>query len=82
MRQSYRVGVIGLGYGRAHIPAFQANGCEVVAVCQRNLESARALAERYRIPHVFERWEQMLERDASPDIVVGGPAAAPASPRS
>ena len=26
------VGVIGLGYGRAHIPAFQAHGCPVVAV--------------------------------------------------
>ena len=44
-RTKYRVGVIGLGFGRAHIPAFQANGCEVVAVCQRNQETARAVAE-------------------------------------
>ena len=69
MRQSYRVGVIGLGYGRAHIPAFQAHGCEVVAVCQRNAASARTVADRYRIPHVFERWEQMLS-ETRPDIVV------------
>lgn len=30
------VGVVGLGCGRAHIPAFQAHGCPVVAVCQRD----------------------------------------------
>jgi predicted dehydrogenase len=30
------VGIIGLGYGRAHISAFQANGCRVVALCQRD----------------------------------------------
>lgn len=68
-RKKRRVGIVGLGFGRAHIPAFQANGCEVVAVCQRNQETARAVAERYRVPAVFERWEQMLE-ETKPDIVV------------
>ncbi|MGH7374095.1 MAG: Gfo/Idh/MocA family protein [Candidatus Rokuibacteriota bacterium] len=68
-RKKYSVGVIGLGFGRAHIPAFQANGCEVVAVCQRNQETARSVAARYNVPGVFERWEQMLEQ-AKPDIVV------------
>jgi predicted dehydrogenase len=68
-RKTYRVGVIGLGFGRAHIPAFQANGCEVVAVCQRNQETARAVAERYGVPGVFEHWERMLD-EARPDIVV------------
>ena len=68
-RKTYRVGIVGLGFGRAHIPAFQANRCEVVAVCQRNQETARAVAERYHVPGVFERWEQMLE-ETKPDIVV------------
>ena len=63
------VGVIGLGYGRAHIPAFQASGCEVVAVCQRDEAVARKVAEAHRVPHVFTRWEEMLER-ARPDVVV------------
>ena len=40
-RRSYTVGVIGLGYGRAHIPAFQANGCQVVAVSQRDGPASR-----------------------------------------
>jgi predicted dehydrogenase len=63
------VGIVGLGFGRAHIPAFQSHGCEVVAVCQRDQAAARKVAERYGVPRVFERWEQMLE-EARPDIVV------------
>ena len=56
------VGIVGLGFGRAHIPAFQAHRCEVVAVCQRDQAAARKVAQRYGIPRAFERWEQMLEQ--------------------
>ena len=63
------VGIIGLGYGRAHIPAFQANGCRVVALCQRDQATAKTLADRYGVPAVFARWEDMLET-ARPDIAV------------
>ena len=63
------VGIVGLGFGRAHIPAFQANGCHVIALCQRGQASAKALADRYHVPGVFGRWEEMLET-ARPDIVV------------
>ena len=66
---SRTVGVIGLGFGRAHIPAFQSHGCEVVAVCQRDQKVARVIADRYGVPRVFEHWADML-RDARPDIVV------------
>jgi predicted dehydrogenase len=69
MAKAYTVGIVGLGFGRAHIPAFQANGCEVVAVCQRNVETAQPVAKQYGIPQVFERWEEMLDK-ARPDIVV------------
>ena len=68
-RPAHTVGIIGLGFGRAHIPAFQANGCQVVAVCQRNAAQARAVADKYGIPRVFERWEEMLA-EAKPAIVV------------
>ena len=63
------VGVVGLGFGRAHIPAFQASGCRVVAVCQRDQASAKAIADRYGVEQVFTRWEEMLER-ARPEVVV------------
>ena len=65
----YTVGIIGLGYGRAHIAGFQAAGCEVTAVCQRDLAAARQVAERYGVPGVFDRWEALLET-ARPDIAV------------
>jgi predicted dehydrogenase len=63
------VGIIGLGYGRAHIPAFQVNGCRVVALCQRDQASAKTLADRYGVPSVFGRWEDLL-KTARPEIVV------------
>ena len=49
MAKRYTVGIIGLGFGRAHIPAFLASGCEVVAVCQGNLETAKSVAARSRL---------------------------------
>ena len=69
---SLTVGIVGLGYGRAHIPAFQANGCRVVALCQRDRAAAQAVARRYDVPQVFDRWDQMLEV-ARPGIVVVAP---------
>src|SRR3984893_18966940 len=68
-RTKHTVGIIGLGFGRAHIPAFQVSGCEVVALCSRNHETARAMPQRYNVPPVCERWEEMLDQ-AKPDIVV------------
>jgi predicted dehydrogenase len=66
--RSYTVGIIGLGFGRAHIPAFQAAGAQVVAVCQRDVAAARAVADKYGVPRVFDRWQDMLAQ-ARPDIV-------------
>ena len=63
------VGIIGLGYGRAHIAGFQAAGIQVLALCQRDTEAAAALARQYQVPHVYGRWQDMLEQ-ARPDIVV------------
>jgi predicted dehydrogenase len=63
------VGIIGLGYGRAHISAFQAHGCRVTALCQRDTTTARKTADAYGVPHVFERWADLLAT-ARPDIVV------------
>jgi predicted dehydrogenase len=74
-RAPLAVGIVGLGYGRAHIPAFQANGCEVVAVCQRDEGAARKVADRYGVPQVFTRWEEMLERARPAIVVIAAPPA-------
>ena len=63
------VGIVGLGYGRAHITGFQAAGCKVVALCQRDTRAATELATRYGVPQVFADWRDMLAK-ARPDIVV------------
>ena len=63
------VAVIGLGFGRAHVPAFQAAGARVVAVCQRDEAAARKVAAAYGVPHVYPLWEQMLAAE-HPEIVV------------
>jgi predicted dehydrogenase len=63
------VGIIGLGYGRAHVPAFQSHDCQVVALCQRDQAAASVVAKAYGVPHVFARWQDMLD-SARPDIVV------------
>jgi predicted dehydrogenase len=67
------VAIIGLGFGRAHIPAFQAHGCPVVAVCQRDATAARAVADRHGIPEVYSRWDEMLERVRPGIVVVAAP---------
>src|SRR5438034_1888519 len=61
--------LIGLGFGRAHVPAFQAAGARVVAVCQRDEAAARKVAAAYGVPHVYPLWEQMLAAE-HPEIVV------------
>ena len=68
-KRDYTVGVIGLGFGRSHLAAFQANGCRVVAVCQRNRAQAEAVAQAYLVPDVYEHWEDLLEK-SKPEIVV------------
>lgn len=66
--QAPTAGIVGLGYGRAHLAGFQAAGCKVVALCQRNEDAARELAAKHGVPEVFGRWEDMIAR-AKPAIV-------------
>lgn len=63
------VGVIGLGYGRAHVVGFKEAGCHVVAVCQRDTGAAKSVAERYGVPRVYSRWEDLIA-EARPNVVV------------
>ena len=59
-----RVGIIGTGgiAQGAHIPGYQnAEGVELFAACDVIEERARAMAEKFDIPHVFTDYNQMLQ---------------------
>lgn len=65
-----KIAVVGAGFIAkvAHLPAFRAAGARVAALCARNQERARALAQQYEIPHVYGDWREMLAQE-KPDIV-------------
>ena len=69
-----KAGVIGTSYGRVHIIGLQAAGLDVVAVCQRNQDEARAVANQYGIPRIYADWEVLV---ASPDLDLVTIAAPP-----
>src|SRR5512142_1594289 len=69
-----RVGIVGAGgntQGR-HIPELQKiEGVEVVSVANRTGESSQRAADRFGIPRVYDRWEDLVRADDSDAIVIG-----------
>ncbi|MEM8663703.1 MAG: Gfo/Idh/MocA family oxidoreductase [Pseudomonadota bacterium] len=65
-----KVGVIGASFARAaYLPAFaHIEGAEVVALASGRIDSARAAADAYGVPHATDDWEAML-RDHELDLV-------------
>lgn len=60
--QRVRIGVIGVGFGATvHLPAFQSEGVEVVAVCSQRAERAAKAAQDFHIPHAFTDHREMLK---------------------
>lgn len=56
-----RVGVIGGGFGRNHMLAYQASdGVEVAAFCQRTRTSAEKMAREFGIPQLFTDYRELL----------------------
>src|SRR5437868_5509059 len=63
-----RVGLIGAGSNTRlrHIPGLKAlPGVEIVAVCNRRLESATTVAREFGIPRTIAQWQDLV---ADPDI--------------
>lgn len=60
-----RVGVIGTGFGsQVQIPAFRAHPrAEVVAVSSATPGKAARIAERFGVPHAFDRSEDLVRAD-------------------
>jgi predicted dehydrogenase len=71
-----RIGVAGVGFGAAvHIPAFQSEGVEVVAVCTRRPERAAEAAQKFGIPNAFTDYDAMLAMDGLDAVSIVTPAA-------
>src|SRR6516164_5819534 len=73
-QQPLRVGLVGAGANTRsrHIPGLLAlPHVEIVAVCNRRPESTRAVALEYKIPRVYERWEDLVRDDSLDAVVIG-----------
>src|SRR5688572_27242309 len=74
MSGSLRIGVVGVGFGAAvHIPAFQSEGLEVVALCTRRPERAEEAAARFDIPGIYTDYDDMLRMDGLDAISIVSP---------
>lgn len=68
-----RVGVIGGGYGRNHILAYQASGFEVAAFCQRSEAAAAKIAREFAIPNVYADYRGLLALDGLDAVSIATP---------
>ncbi len=57
-----KVGIIGASFARAaYLPALRLiEGVEVAAIASARLESARAAADAFNVPHAYNDWQSML----------------------
>jgi predicted dehydrogenase len=78
MRQEskIRIGIIGAGTWSqyAHIPAIKDHpDAELVAICQRNPEKLKRVAEQWNIPHAYRDYREMLERQLLDGVIISTP---------
>ena len=70
-----RIGVIGVGFGaKVQIPAFQAEGFDVVAVCSRQESRVGHAAKTLGIPHTYTDYRSMLEKSDLDAVSIVTPA--------
>ena len=61
-----KVAIIGLGFGAEFIPIYQRHPqAEVAAVCRRNEAEMSRIADAFKIPKRYAKYEQVL---ADPDV--------------
>ncbi len=75
MAKKIRVGIVGVGFGSTHIPAFQAHEAfEVTAIAASRLERAQEAAQKYGVPTAVAGYEHLVKRD---DVDLVSVASAP-----
>lgn len=76
MAKTVRIGIIGAGNftQRRSIPSFKAlPDVEIVAVANRSLASAQAVAKEFDIPWASDDWRALLARDDVDAVLIGSP---------
>ena len=75
MEAKVKVGVVGLGFGASvHIPCLVNNRhADVVALCARNSERAREVADTHGIGTVYTDYREMLSKAGLDAVVVATP---------
>lgn len=69
-----RVGVVGLGHGRAHLGALQRiEGSRVVAVCDCDAGLTQSVATRFEVERIHTSFEAMLNDDTVDALVIATP---------
>lgn len=60
-----RIGIIGVGQiGKVHLENYaKIPGAEIVAACDIDAPELHRVAERFKIPHTYERFRELLRRD-------------------
>ncbi|MCJ8330745.1 MAG: Gfo/Idh/MocA family oxidoreductase [Lentisphaeria bacterium] len=74
MSDPIRIGIVGAGDNTKtmHIPKFQAiDNVEIVAVCNRSMESGQAVADEFNIPNVYENWTQIVDDHDIDAVMIG-----------
>ncbi len=73
--QKLRVGVIGLGFaGRTALEAFsELPDVEVIGLAGLEKDILTSLGEKHGVPHLYERWEDLLETPGLEAVSIGTP---------
>ena len=73
--QKLRVGVIGLGFaGRTALEAFsELPDVEVIGLAGLEKDILTSLGEKHGVPHLYEKWEDLLETPGLEAVSIGTP---------
>ena len=76
MTAPIRIGVIGTSWwmDNSHLPMFKADSrVELVAICARNQQRAKEMADKYGIAHIFADYRDMIAQGQLNAVVIGAP---------
>jgi len=63
-KSKLQAGVIGLGMGRGHAAGYAAHPrCDLLAVCDANLDLAKQIAQKHGARYVFRDWRKLVEME-------------------